>query len=65
MLFPAVISVQFVQSLHGSGAGPFSQFNAFARIRAVLVLPIPRAPTKRYACASLSDSMALFSVVVM
>ena len=34
---------------HGSGVGPCSQLSAFAKIFAVLVLPVPRGPAKRYA----------------
>ena len=34
---------------HGSIVGPCSQFRQAARILAVLVLPVPREPTNRYA----------------
>ena len=47
---------------HGSGVGPFSQLSAFARIRAVLVLPVPRGPVNRYACATRSSAIAFVSV---
>ena len=31
---------------HGSTVGPLMQFSAFARMRAVVVFPTPRAPAK-------------------
>jgi hypothetical protein len=38
---------------HGSiSADGFEQLIIFAKIRAVVVLPTPRGPQKRYACAS-------------
>ena len=40
---------QVEHSLHGSFVGAFSQFNALAKIFAVLVLPVPRGPENRYA----------------
>ena len=43
---PAEISRQESQVLSGSGVGPFAQFSAFARMRAVVVLPTPRTPEK-------------------
>ena len=36
---PAAISVQESHTPHGSAVGPFTQFSAFARIRAAVVLP--------------------------
>ena len=36
-----------VPRTQGSAIGPFLQFNAFARMRAVVVLPTPRAPANR------------------
>jgi hypothetical protein len=63
---PAVISVHDVQALHGSA--PFcspdarrSQFSALARMRAVVVLPTPRAPENKYACAMRPVSTARVS----
>ena len=49
---PSAISTQASQTPHGSAVGPFSQFSARARIRAVVVLPTPRGPAKTNACAS-------------
>ena len=46
------------------GVGPFSQFSARARMRAVVVLPTPRAPAKTNACARRPLPMALRSVCV-
>ena len=45
-------------------AGPFAQLSALARIRAVVVLPTPRAPEKMYACATRPDCTAFASVRV-
>ena len=49
---PDVISVQLVHSLQGSAPAFFaerrrSQFRLFARMRALVVLPTPRAPVNR------------------
>ena len=43
---PFVILLHVSHSLHGSETGPRSQFNAFAKIFAALVLPVPRGPLK-------------------
>jgi hypothetical protein len=32
---------------HGSGVGPRSQFRHLAKMRASVVLPVPRGPAKR------------------
>ena len=61
---PPVISRQEVQSLQGTGEGPFSQFMALARIRAMVVLPVPRGPEKRMAWATRPARMALVRVRV-
>ena len=44
---PLVIETQALQVLSGVAVGPCSQFSAFARIRAIEVLPVPRGPAKR------------------
>jgi hypothetical protein len=45
---PAAIPVQFTQASHGSPSGPRSvQLSALARMRALVVLPVPRGPEKR------------------
>ena len=49
---------------HGSGVGPLTQFNARARIRAVVVLPTPRGPANTNACARRPLDSALRSVRV-
>ena len=49
---PSAISTQASQTPHGSAVGPFSQFSARARMRAVVVLPTPRGPANTNACAS-------------
>ena len=56
------ISSHCEQTLSGSPSLGDSQFIAFANIRAVLVLPVPLGPQKRYACETLSESTALRSV---
>ena len=43
----AAISVQEGQTLHGSVVTPLTQFRALANIRAVVVLPTPRAPVNK------------------
>ena len=48
---PSAISTQASQTPHGSAVGPFSQFSARARMRAVVVLPTPRGPEKTNDCA--------------
>ena len=62
----AMIARHASHSLHGrrSGSG-LRQFAAFASKRAVLVLPVPRGPQKRYACASRPCRIWLFRVRVM
>lgn len=53
------------QLLHASLSGVrFMQLIVFAKMRAQVVLPTPRGPLKRYACASLLPTMAFFNVVV-
>ena len=61
---PAAISLHESHTQQGSGVGPFTQFSAFARIRAAVVFPTPRAPEKMYACATRLFRMAFFSVSV-
>ncbi len=48
---PWAISTQASQTPHGSDVGPWMQFSARARIRAVVVLPTPRGPAKTNDCA--------------
>ena len=47
IILPESIPLHTEHSLHGFIVGPFSQFNAFAKIFAVLVLPVPLIPQKR------------------
>ena len=61
---PAVISTQIAHVPHGSGVGPDSQLSALASRRAVVVLPTPRTPVKRKACATRSELIAFLSVRV-
>ena len=56
---PSAISRQASHMPHGSAVGPFSQFSARARIRAVVVLPTPRGPAKTNDCAIRPLSIAL------
>src|ERR1044071_1181753 len=62
---PATISLQLLHSSQGVTVGPFSQFNALAKMRAVVVLPVPRGPTNRYAWAMRLFLIAFLSVWVM
>ena len=59
---PWAISTQASHSPQGSGVGPLMQLSARARMRAVVVLPTPRAPAKTNACASRPLASALRSV---
>jgi len=61
---PCAISTQASHTPHGSAVGPFSQFSARARIRAVVVLPTPRGPEKTNDWAMRLAPMALRSVCV-
>ena len=44
---PFEIATQALQVSSGSGVGPCAQLSAFARMRAIEVLPVPRGPAKR------------------
>ncbi|MGC4006029.1 MAG: hypothetical protein QM811_24075 [Pirellulales bacterium] len=57
---PSLIPLQLSHSSQGVnvGAGALRQFKHLAKIRAVVVLPTPRAPVKRYACPMRSDWIA-------
>ena len=59
-----MISVQETHSLQGESVGPFSQFKQRARIRARVVLPVPRGPVNRIAWGTRSERIALRSGVV-
>src|SRR5213594_1875662 len=48
---PWAISAQAGQVLQGVPVGPFSQLSALARMRATVVLPTPRVPENKNACA--------------
>ena len=61
---PSAISTQASQTPHGSAVGPFTQFSARARMRAVVVLPTPRGPANTNACASRPLASAFRSVRV-
>ena len=61
---PCAISMQASHSPHGSGDGPFTQFSARARMRAVVVFPQPRGPANTNAWATRPLVMALRSVRV-
>jgi hypothetical protein len=64
MSLPAAMDRQMSQVRHGDAVGPVSQLRALARIRAIVVLPTPRTPVKRKACATRSCSMAFERVRV-
>src|SRR5918993_4627193 len=59
---PFVIAWQTWQVLSGLGVGPFVQFSALARIRAIEVLPVPLGPAKRDAWRTWSAAIAFRSV---
>ncbi|AKF85419.1 hypothetical protein MFUL124B02_12000 [Myxococcus fulvus 124B02] len=61
-LVPAAISVHARHSPQGVAVGPFSQLRALASRRAAVVLPTPRGPQNRYACATRSILMAFAMV---
>ena len=59
---PVAIVTQALQTLSGVGVGPCAQLSAFARMRAIDVLPVPRGPANRYACRTWSAAIAFVSV---
>ena len=61
---PCAISMHASHAPQGSAVGPFSQFSARARMRAVVVLPTPRGPEKTNDCAMRFAPIALRSVSV-
>src|SRR5438874_9045970 len=61
---PSAISIHASQTPHGSPVGPFTQFSARARIRAVVVLPTPRGPANTNAWAIRPLAIAFLSVRV-
>src|SRR5436305_12561854 len=56
------IATQDSQCPHGETVGPSTQFRHAARIFAMLVLPVPREPTNRYAWWTLPCLTAFSSV---
>ena len=44
---PSRMATQAGHSSHGSPSRGLEQLSAFARMRAIEVLPVPRGPTKR------------------
>ncbi len=50
---------------HGVGVGPFTQLSILATMRAVEVLPVPRAPQNSSACGTRFISMALHKARAM
>ena len=61
---PAAISSQKAQVPQGVSVGPFSQFSERAKMRASVVLPVPRGPVSRSAWGTRSVRIALRSAVV-
>ena len=60
---PSLKDTQDSHSPQGSMSGPgLEQFIILAKMRAVVVLPTPRGPQNRYACASCPLFMELDSV---
>ena len=60
----SLMARQRSQALSGSPLAGDTQLTALARTRAVLVLPVPRGPQNRKACASRPPFTALRSVFV-
>ena len=56
---PSRMATQAAQRSHGSPSWRFVQLSALATIRAIEVLPVPRGPTNRSACATRSVRTAL------
>ena len=56
---PSIISVHESHSPQGVDETPCSQFRQLARIRAMVVLPVPRVPVNKYAWCKRSLSSAL------
>ena len=67
MKLPLSMARQLSHAPHGSptDGGRMVQLSDFASTRAVLVLPVPRGPQKRYACAVRPCATAWVSVCVM
>ena len=61
---PSRIETQLSQVSHGSPSFAFVQLTAFAMIRAIDVLPMPREPASRYACATCPLAIAFLRVRV-
>src|SRR5690606_24779913 len=63
---PLLMDTHAAQALQGrlDGSG-WRQLTALARMRAVVVLPVPRGPQNRYAWAMRSSAIAFFSVLTM
>lgn len=61
---PLPISRHTGSSGSKSMLGPPGQLRAFAKIRAVVVFPVPRGPTNNHAWASLSRSIELRRVEI-
>ncbi len=61
---PSPISTQIGSSGSNSALGPPGQLRALARIRAVVVLPVPRGPTNSQACARRLRLIALRKVEI-
>ena len=52
---PFAIATQAWQTLSGVAVGPCSQLTAFARIRAIEVLPVPRGPGEEVGLPELAE----------
>ena len=61
-ILAVALDLQEEHSQQGSPSTGRLQLSALAKIRADVVLPIPRGPTNRYACAICPVRMAFFNV---
>ena len=63
--FPASNAKHISHSPQGSPFFNLVQLSAFAKIRAVVVLPVPRGPIKRYACPNKPLESSAFNSLVI
>ena len=62
---PSATATQLSHTPHGSPSAPrFVQFIAFARMRAVVVFPVPRGPENKYAWPTRPSRTALRNAIV-
>jgi hypothetical protein len=60
-----LIATQFSHTSQGFSVGPWTQFTAFANIRASDVFPTPLGPVNRYAWGIFPDLIEFLMVVMI